>query len=111
MKKTGKAALIALCVSAALSAAIFIIEGVSAFLFKTMPVAVEIPGGDCVEYMGIGWEILKIYPLTTFDDSVKLITKVSFVPNVFIFFAVLFAVVFVIALIAGKKAPAEAPEK
>lgn len=76
----------ALIISLAVFLLLFIVEFGSAKLFGVMPIAKEVPGGDCVCHIGIGCEMVYLYPLTNSNDQTEIVTtprlpKVNILPT------------------------------
>lgn len=76
----------ALIISLVVFLLLFIVEFGSAKLFGVMPIANEVPGGECVSYIGIGCEMVYLYPLTNSNDKTEIVTtprmpKVTILPT------------------------------
>lgn len=111
-KKIKKALIISIAVSLILSLSIFAIEGISAYKYHKMPICAETWGGECKEYIGIGWNMIEMFPMTVGNTYLSSAphegVRISFNRNIFGFFVVTltvsFAVFFLIfAVIKGRK--------
>lgn len=95
----------ALIFSLAVFLLLFIVEFGSAKLFGVMPIAQEVPGGDCVCHIGIGCEMVYLYPLTNSNDQTEIVTtprlpKVNILPTQgIILYAGFYAVTLVVLIV------------
>lgn len=95
----------ALIISLAVFLLLFIVEFGSAKLFGVMPIAQEVPGGDCVCHIGIGCEMVYLYPLTNSNDQTEIVTtprlpKVNILPTQgIILYAGFYAVTLVVLIV------------
>lgn len=58
-------------ISFVITMVIFLINTISVFFFHKLPLGIDFGGGDCVVYLGIGWNLTKIYPLRNALEVVK----------------------------------------
>jgi len=62
----------------AINGILFAANMIFANFFHFLPIGLTIPGGDCVEYIGFGVELLKLYTFGLDTDKVGTIYEVSF---------------------------------
>lgn len=102
-RKTGPAIWLAAMISGILSGVLFAVEGICAFTRGVMPIYRTVWGGECGTDVGIGWDIFTVYPMSSVDEPIASSSSVSFNPNIFAFFALVWVAAFVVIKIAARK--------
>ena len=72
--------ILAALISFSVNLVLFAVNLISAHTAGVLPFGRTYPGGECIERIGFGVELLKIYPLTT-PDKPGVITRVLFAPQ------------------------------
>ena len=107
-KKLGRSRLslwITLCVSAVL----FAVDGICAFLFDFMPVSVELPVCDAFEYMGFGWRTFQSSPLESYEEAMQphptyvFFSIIGLILGMSAVFVVVFAIVSIVRAVKIRK--------
>lgn len=102
-KNLKKSAILSGIISLVLSGILFAVEGFFAFHQGTLPLCRELLGGECIEYIGIGWNILRLFPMSDGKTPSHSTSTVSFNPNIFLVFAIIWGVALSITLLMQKK--------
>lgn len=99
-KKIKKALIISIAVSLFISLSVFAIEGISAYKYHKMPICEETWGGECKEYIGIGWNMIEMFPMTVGNAHLSSAphedVRIGFNRNIFGFFVITWAVSFAV---------------
>ena len=96
-----------LCISAIISAALsalgLIVNLIGAYSYGVAPLTLSFPGGDCVEYIGFGIDMVKVFAESTEAKAVSSSIVVEFHwLSLFIAFIIIFIIVFAITTIISK---------
>lgn len=93
-----------LIISSIITLILFAIDTISILAFGMLPLAINFGGGECNEYIGIGWHLLRLYPLTASSETPKTTTEIGFLPHTLIaVFVVIWIITFVIVKIASTR--------
>ena len=93
-----------LIISSMVTLILFAIDTISILALGILPFAINFGGGECNEYIGIGWYLLRLYPLTVAGETPKNTTEIGFYPPTLIaVFVAIWIVTFVIVKIAGMR--------
>lgn len=85
----------------------FAINIISAYVYNNVPLGKEIPGGDCIEYIGFGVGLLKIFPMT-YGEKMKTESRIFFSPisliiSIILIFIITLTITTIISKIKGGK--------
>ncbi len=84
-----------------------LINYLSACWNHIMPLSVAITGGDCVNHIGFGVDMLEIFPMidnSQLSSATSNVYEISFHPlSFFVCLIAVFAIVFIISLLFKKK--------
>ena len=92
--------IISLMVSFGINLVLFLVNIICAYGFNILPFSYKIPGGDCIEYIGFGVELLEIFTISLAKETVGSTYQVSFEPiSIVISFVAIFVIVLLIRVI------------
>ena len=95
-----KSMVVALITTTLINSALFIANLMSAYLNGKLLFGKEISGGECIEYIGFGVRILKIYSFGTIETANQTTTHIYFHPaSILIPLGIVFVVTFLICLL------------
>lgn len=82
---------------------LFGINFACAHLFHVLPLAVTIPGGDCIEHIGFGVELLEVFVMSSiYSSASNQITIALNIPSLIISLIITFITALIIYLIINK---------
>lgn len=100
IKKSMKLALI---ITIIINAICLVTNLICAYTINSIPLGLEISGGDCIEYIGFGIYLLKIFPMTSNEQIVINDIRISFhFISLLITLVLVFIISFIIIVIINK---------
>lgn len=88
--------------SSVITLILFAIDTIGILGFGMLPLAINFGGGECNQYIGIGWQLLRLYPLTDSSAPAKTTTEIGFfLPTLIAIFVVIWIISFVIIKISN----------
>ena len=70
--------IISLIISFAVNLVLFLVNIICAYAFNVLPLSYKITGGDCIEYIGFGVELLETFTISLAKETVGSTYHVSF---------------------------------
>ena len=110
VKKERTSSGLSLLITLVISAVLFAVDGICAFLFEFMPLSVQLPVVDAFECLGFGWRTFESSPLESYEEAMQphptyvYFSIIGLLLGMSAVFVVVFLIVSVVRAIKARKA-------